>query len=47
MGRPVDKPPPTSKPAPEADGWRELFNGRDLTGWTFKPVITLFRPIGG
>ena len=27
-------PPPEAKPAPVADGWVQLFNGRDLTGWT-------------
>jgi hypothetical protein len=26
-------PAPTTAPAPDAAAWRDLFNGRDLTGW--------------
>jgi hypothetical protein len=32
-----------SRTAPDADGWRPLFNGKDLTGWT--PKIRTF-PLG-
>ncbi len=31
-----DKPP---LPAPDADGWISLFNGKDLTGWSGDPSI--------
>ena len=42
---PIDDPPvadppaaapSTAKPANAKDGWRPLFNGRDLEGWTYK-----------
>ena len=26
-------------PAPDADGWISLFNGKDLTGWSGDPSI--------
>ena len=45
VGQVGDPPSPTAKPAkrqvakpatPEKDGWRPLFNGRNLDGWVYK-----------
>jgi uncharacterized protein (TIGR03067 family) len=34
---PSSKPKPPAVPSPSADGWMQLFNGKDLTGWRPHP----------
>src|SRR5207244_3423415 len=36
--RASDQPPPPL-PAPDADGWISLFNGKDLAGWDGDPAV--------
>lgn len=37
--KPAEAPPQSTLPAADGEGWINLFNGKDLTGWTGDPEI--------